>query len=125
MRIVLIPALAFIFPALGAAIACSYWIPDLDAGPVGGLAFFLVCGLVGAAVGLLGVDIYSLVRQLEHFDSNSGVFSKGEFIAEFLRDVAINVGPLLAFAAIVYLLAPAPESVDDLDDEPAPAPAGA
>jgi uncharacterized membrane protein YhhN len=38
------------------------WLPDLARGPVGGLAFFVVCGLLGAALGSLGLHIYSIVE---------------------------------------------------------------
>jgi hypothetical protein len=119
----LIPVLIFVVAAFSSAVACSYWLPDLAAGSVGGLAFFLVCGLAGAAVGLLSMQIYSLVVDLEHFGAGSGALGRGEIVGEFLREVAFEVPSVLGFAAIVYLLAPAPEPVDDLYDEPVPEPA--
>jgi hypothetical protein len=111
----LIPALIFVVVSSAGAIAGSRILPDLAAGSVGGLAFFTVCGLLGAAAGLLSVHIYSIVEGLEH---SSGQFQR-EIVANGIVEIAFEVGSLLALTSIVYLLAPAPELEEDLDDQPA------
>jgi len=113
----LIPVLIFVAGLATGAMACSRWLPDLAAGSVGELAFFAVCGLVGTAAGLLGVHIYSIVNDLDHL--TSGEIGRGEIVAGGLQSIAFEVGSLLSFAGIVYLLAPAPDEDDELKAEPA------
>jgi hypothetical protein len=86
------------------AVATARWLPDLARGPVGGLAFLTVCGLIGAALSLAGLDIYEIV-ELRRFQGDSGIVAVG--IAALLRDSGTMVG----VAAIVYLLAPARQGV--------------
>jgi hypothetical protein len=62
MDTVIVIAVVCFFAGAGAA---SRWLPDLAPGPVGGLAFFAVCGLFGAALAALGVNVDYLVRTLE------------------------------------------------------------
>lgn len=113
----LIPALIFVVVSSGGAIVCSRWLPDLAPGPVASLAFFVVCGLIGAAVGLLAMHIYLIVTELDHLTGNAGL-TQGEVVAAGIRDIAFEVGSLLAFTSIVYLLAPAPESDEETQREP-------
>ncbi|HEX5308570.1 MAG TPA: hypothetical protein VFW38_05745 [Solirubrobacteraceae bacterium] len=101
----LIPAAIFVLCFAAGTAAAARWLPDLDAGPIGGIAFFLVCGLAGAALGVVGMHIYSMVKELEDFQG-SPVYGKGEVIAGVLRNIAFDAGSLTALAAIVYLLAP-------------------
>ena len=115
MQTMLIPVLIFILALSAGAIASAQWLPNLAAGSVGGLAFFAVCSLVGTAVGLLGVHIYLIVEEL----NTVHVVSQGEIVGEGIRDIAFEVGSLLGFASLVYLLAPAPELDIELDAEPA------
>jgi hypothetical protein len=82
--VVLVPVLVFLGCLSAGVVAGARWLPDLAAGQVGGLAFFLVCGMLGAALGLLGVHIY-----------------------------VFEVGSLLGFAAVIYLLAPPLEDDED------------
>jgi hypothetical protein len=107
----LIPVLIFIGAALAGSWACAQWLPDLAAGSVGGLAFFLVCGLAGAALGDVGLHVYLIVRLAE--DARG---PQAEFVATELRLMTFEAGSLAALAAIVYLLAPAPEH--EPEDEP-------
>jgi hypothetical protein len=102
----LIPALIFIGGLSAGALIGARWLPDLAPGSVGGLAFFVVCGLLGAAIGLLGLHIYLMVEELNRVSGN--VESRGEIVAEVLRNIAFEVGSLLALASVIYLLAPAP-----------------
>jgi hypothetical protein len=107
-----IPAVIFL-ACLGAGVVISSrWLPDLAVGPVGGLAFFVVCGLSGAAFGLVGLHIYSIVSELSHF-GGLGRLEKGELLADGLEDMLWEVGSLLGLAIVVYLLAPPVEVVNE------------
>lgn len=107
--------LAVVFLAcFGAGVAASArWLPDLAPGPVGGLAFVTVCGLLAAASGLAGLNIYDIVETIESFRGLG--LGKSEVVANGLRSILIECGTLVGLAAIVYLLAPAPE--ESLADE--------
>jgi hypothetical protein len=106
---VLVPALIFLAGLSIGVLASARWLPDLAPGQVGGLAFFVVCGLIGAAAGLLGVHIYSIVQELDSRSLLGGRLSQGVLLAAELRSLIFEVGSLVGFASIVYLLAPPPE----------------
>ena len=101
-----IPLLIFVFCLAAGAILASQWLPGLDAGVVGGLAFFTVCGLLGLALALLGEHIYLIVHEVEHLAGGPGALSKGEVVGSGLRNIAVDEGTVLGIAAAVYLLAP-------------------
>lgn len=86
--------------------AASQWLPDLAEGPVGTASFFVVCGLSGAALGLLGVNIDSMVRGLE----SSGRGELGTLIVtNGLVSILRDSGTVAGLALIAYLLAPGPQ----------------
>jgi len=118
----LIPVLIFVGCMTAGVFVAARWLPDLAAGSVGGLAFFTVCGLLGAAAGMLGLHIYSIIEALGRFTSRGGGLFGGEgaILAGQLQSLVFDVGSLLALAGIVYLLAPAPE-FDDAELVPEPA----
>lgn len=116
MVAMLVPVLIFLGGLAIGALAGAHWLPDLAAGQVGGLAFFLVCGLIGSALGLIGVHIYLIVEELKHLQP--GVI-QGEVVGGDLRNIIFECGSLLGLAGVVYLLAPAPEVVDTPVAEPA------
>jgi hypothetical protein len=108
-----IPAVIF-FACVGAGVvAASRWLPDLAVGPVGGLAFFVVCGLLSAAFGLAGLHIYSIVSELNHLGS-LGRPADGELLADGLEEMLWEVGSLFGLATAVYLLAPPAEVAEEL-----------
>jgi hypothetical protein len=115
----LVPVLIFVVALSAGAVAAARWLPDLAAGPVGGLAFFVVCGLSGAGLGLFGVHLYLIVEEAKR--ATGGVYPKGVFIAAGIRAMTFEVGSLFGLASIVYLLAPRPS---EIDDEPELEPAG-
>ncbi|HWX44741.1 MAG TPA: hypothetical protein VNY52_05410 [Solirubrobacteraceae bacterium] len=83
--------------------AASQWLPDLEESSVGTIAFFVVCGLSGAALGLLGVNIDSMVRGLE----SSGRGELGTLIVtNGLVSILSDSGTVAGLALIAYLLAP-------------------
>jgi hypothetical protein len=100
------------------AILASQWLPGLDAGAVGGLAFFTVCGLLGLALALLGEHIYLIVHEVEHLTAGPGGLSKGEVIGSGLRNIALDEGTVLGIAAAVYLLAPRLDRTSFPDEDP-------
>jgi 4-hydroxybenzoate polyprenyltransferase len=84
--------------------ASSRWLPDLDSGQLGAIAFFVVCGLCGAVLAIIGVDIDAIVRETRH---TSGEIS-GEIIAARLAAMLRDSGTVAGLALIVYVLAPRP-----------------
>ncbi len=101
-----VPALIFVLAFIGGVLAAARWLPELASGPVGGLAFFAVCGLIGAAVGLTGMHIYSTVRELEELSGNGVFSSKGDVLADGISAILYESGVLFAAAVAVFLLAP-------------------
>jgi hypothetical protein len=83
--------------------AAANWLPGLAVGRVGGMAFVTVCVLLGAALGMVGLHIYTLIDELRHVQSGA---SEPEILADILRNILFDAGTLLGLAGIVYLLAP-------------------
>ena len=105
----IVPIVIFI-ACLGAGVtAAARWLPDLGVGPRGGLAFFVMCGLLGAAAGIVGLRTYSIVNSIGEFKS----LGNGEIVADGLADMLWEAGLLLGLAALVYLLAPGAETVEE------------
>ena len=100
-------------------LASARWLPDLAYGQVAGLAFFLVCGMLGAALGLVGVEVYTLVEDLSRSGADSILGDKGEIVAGALRVIVFDAGSLVGLAAVVYLLAPPADEEDELRAESA------
>jgi hypothetical protein len=113
-----VPLVIFVLCLCAGAVLSSQWLPDLDAGPVAGLAFFTVCGLLGLALALLGEHIYLIVRETEHL-ATAGVLSKAEVVGSGLRNIALDEGTVVGIAAAVYLLAPRLDRARRTADEPA------
>jgi hypothetical protein len=101
-----IPVLVFVVAFGAGVLVVSRWLPELAAGPVGGLAFFTVCGLVGAAVGLFGLHVYSIVREVEAASGSGPFGSKGDVLAGGMISILYESGLIFAAAMIVFLLAP-------------------
>jgi hypothetical protein len=98
-------------PALIAAVclfagvaAAVRWLPDLAEGAIGGLAFFAVCGLLGAALALLGLHVYLIVESLHNLGEKGAIFADG------LQSMLWDTGSLVGLAIAVYLLAPPAET---------------
>jgi hypothetical protein len=105
----IVPIVIFL-ACLGAGVtAAARWLPDLAVGPRGGLAFFVVCGLLGAAAGIIGLRIYSIANSIGEFKS----LGNGEIVADGLADMLWEAGLLLGLATLIYLLAPAAETVEE------------
>ncbi len=100
----LVPVLIFVVCFGAGTTASAHWLPDLGAGPVGSLAFFTVCGLLGAALSLLGIHVYLIAKEIDHLHEFGS--DKAELLAEGIRDILFEAGSLVGLAAIVFLLAP-------------------
>jgi hypothetical protein len=107
--VVAIPVVIFVVCVSAGVFASSRWLPDLAGGTIGGLAFFVVCGLLGASLGVVGVQIYVIVRQAEVFDRLDG----STFVADGLSEILWQAGSLLGLAAVVYLLAPRAQTPEE------------
>ncbi len=107
-----IPVLVFLGAMSVGVLASARWLPDLADGRVAGIAFFLVCGMLGAALGLASMHIYAVVEELNRFHDND-YFDKGQIVAGALRTTVFDSGLLVGLASAVYLLAPPPD-----DEEP-------
>jgi hypothetical protein len=101
---VLLPALITAVCLFAGVAAAVRWLPDLAEGAVGGLAFFAVCGLLGAALALLGLHVYLIVESLHSLGEKGAVFADG------LQNTLWDTGSLAGLAIAVYLLAPGAET---------------
>lgn len=115
----LVPVVLFLACFAAAIVAVDRWLPDLAQGRVGGIAFFTVSGLLGAAAGLVGLHIYEIIRELTLLPNellpNERV-NKPDVIAIGLEEMLRDVGTIVGLAAAVYLLAPPQEEL--IDDAP-------
>ena len=100
-----VPLVVFFGCFIVGAVAAARWLPALAEGPVGGLAFFAVCGLLAAALGVLGLGVEQVVRSLESEQGQLGRLVVSDGLATAGRDA----GMLFGLAVAVYLLAPRPE----------------
>ena len=104
----LIPVAIFVVCLSVGVIASAQWLPDLAEGPVGGISLFLVCGLLGTALALIGLHIYSIVEAVNQIGGGVKAIGKGEVVAAGLTSLAWETGSLIGLAMVVYLLAPPP-----------------
>jgi hypothetical protein len=100
--VVAIPIVIFVVCVSAGVFAGTRWLPDLASGTTGALAFFVVCGLLGASLGIVGLQIYSIVRQAEVL----GTLGGSAIVSGGLSAILWQAGSLLGLAAVVYLLAP-------------------
>jgi hypothetical protein len=114
-----VPIIIFVVCLAVGVYASSRWLPELAPGPVGGLSFFVVCGLVGAAFGVFGLRVYLIVENLE--GGPGGTFRRF-VVANGIELLLWECGLLLGVAAAVYLLAPEPggDRPGGPDDTPRP-----
>ncbi|MDE3069369.1 MAG: hypothetical protein KGJ43_01430 [Acidobacteriota bacterium] len=114
MAAVVIFAVVFLAGVYGS----TRWLPDLPSGSVNGAVFFVVCGLVGAAVADAGLHVYIAIESFvafghHGFDAFAGSESDGVVVAAGLSAVLWNSGALVALAAILYVLASIPRAIGD------------
>jgi hypothetical protein len=85
--------------------ASTRWLPPLSDGPVGGIAYFIVCGLAGATLATVGINVDSTVRALERSSEGSGEL-ESIIVSDGLLGICRDAGMLAGLALIAYLLAP-------------------
>jgi len=85
------------------------WAPPLRATRVGLLAAIVVANLVAAALVVVALDVYELIRTLGHFGPAGFADQKTDLVARTISDMLAAAGPLLGLAAAVHLLAPPPD----------------
>jgi hypothetical protein len=112
-----IPIVVFVATFGGGVIITRRWLPRLAGGRVHLAAFWIVCGLVGAATGAVGLDVYETVRRMEQGGLKLLYNGNGNVLASGLSGALFDGGTLLGFAAIVYFLA-AKSRRDELADSP-------
>jgi hypothetical protein len=95
---VLVPVLVFLTCVTAGVVTAARRLPDLGEGTVGGLAFLVVCGLLGAALGLVGLHIYTVVHDIGRFGGSANT----EIVAQGLAGMLWEAGSLLGIAAAVY-----------------------
>ena len=85
--------------------AALRWAPPLREGVVGRWAAIVVAVLAGAAVAVVALDVYELIRTLDRAGHEFGN-AKTDLVAQTLRQMLFSAGTLLGLAAAVHLLAP-------------------
>ncbi len=100
------------------------WAPPLRDTRVGRLAALIVAVLFGAALVVIAIDVYDMIRELDKVPGSLVDFSDGdafagalrgvksEIVAKAIREALASAGPLLGFAAAVHLLAPPPAEAE-------------
>ncbi len=106
----LVPILVFLTCVSAGVVTSARRLPNLGEGTVGGPAFLVVCCLLGAALGIVGLRIYGIAHALG--DTSGSI--KADIVTEGLSGMLWEAGSVLGIAAAVYLLAPPPE----LDNQP-------
>jgi hypothetical protein len=107
----LVPALVFLACFGGGIFAATRWLPELAPGPVGGIAFFAICGLLGAGLGVVGLHTYIIVQELETI-GGTRFDTEGSLLAGGLLTMMLDAGTLFGLATIAYLLAPHDEDIE-------------
>ncbi len=103
---VAVPVIIFVGCIAAGVWASSRWLPALAEGSVGGVSFFAVCGLLGAALAVCGLRTYDLIETV-----SQGGFgdTRRDLLASGLASILWETGLLVALAFAVYLLAPRPD----------------
>ena len=104
-----VPILIFLVAFVVGSVLPARLLPALAEGSIAGIALLVVCGLLGMALGLVGIHIYEIARQLDNALSLGLSNEKPDVIANGSMAMLRDIGPILGLAAAVYLLAPAPD----------------
>ncbi len=104
-----VPAAIFVVCFGGGVWASTRWLPGLARGPVGDIAFFAICGLIGAGVGVVGLHVYETARAISEASGLARFEDKANLLAGGLLDLLLDGGTVLGLATIAYLLAPREE----------------
>jgi hypothetical protein len=83
--------------------AATTWLPPLADGPVGTIAYFVICGLVGVVLAIVGIRVWGIVHELEEARR---LISSSTILADSLGALLCESGSLAALTLVAYLLAP-------------------
>lgn len=83
--------------------AATRWLPPLAEGTIEAIVYFVVCGLAGAVLALIGLHVWDIIHQLKMTERGEGF---AEVVAFGLSSLLWEAGNLAALALIAYLLAP-------------------
>lgn len=111
-----IPVLILLATFLAGVLITARWLPNLDSGRVGRIAFRVVCGLVGIAVALVGLEIYEIARTIDRESQTGYASSNSDVVTAGVVSILQGVGPVIGLPAAVYLLAPSSERIRDEDE---------
>jgi hypothetical protein len=104
-----VPVLVVVVCSVGGALAAAHWLPGLAGGRVGRTAYFAVCGLLGAALGVVGLQTYVTVKELEAKLGTGALQTllggNSRILANGLMSILYEGGVIAGLAAIVYVLA--------------------
>lgn len=87
---------------LAGSVGVANQLPELAEGSTGTIAFFLICGLGGIVLAVLGAQVDYTVRSVEQAEGRYATTILAGDVLGTLRDV----GTLLALTLIAFLLAP-------------------
>jgi hypothetical protein len=87
-------------------LASTQWLPGIAHGPVGGVAFFAVCGLIGAGLGVVGLHIYGITQELKLGGLSGLGGDQSGILASGLTSMLLDGGTVFGLATVAYLLAP-------------------
>ena len=104
VRCVLVFAIVAVVCFIGGMWAARTWLPALAEGPVGTFAYFVVCGLAGAVVAVLGIHVWQIGHLAKITEGPKYLHEEG--IIGYVDSLMWEVGSLGGLALIAYLLAP-------------------
>jgi len=104
VRAMLVFAIVAVACFIGGMWAATRWMPALAGGPVGTLAYFVVCGLAGAVVAVLGIHVWQIGHIAKIKEGPKYLHEEG--IIGYVDSLMWEVGTLAGVALIAYLLAP-------------------
>jgi hypothetical protein len=95
---------------IGGMWAATTWLPPLAEGPVGTLAYFVVCGLAGAVIAVVGIHVWQIGHIAKVKEGPKYLHEEG--IIGYVDSLMWETGTLAALAFIAYLLSPKAPSSD-------------
>jgi hypothetical protein len=84
--------------------AATKWLPPLADGPVGTLAYFVVCGLAGAVLAVVGIHVWQIGHIAKVKEGPS--YLHEESIIGYVDSLIWEAGTLAGVALVAYVLAP-------------------
>lgn len=96
---------------VGAVFVASAALPTPASGRVAALAFTTTLALLSLAVGVMGLNVYELVRTLQRVSANDAGGVNRDVLATGIVGIVRDSGLLFAAAILVFLLGPRPRDL--------------